>query len=48
MNIIMLGALVKVMGLEHLNFEKAIKENIKSKFIELNLKAYEIGLKAIG
>lgn len=48
MNIIMLGALVKEMGLEHLDFIKAIKDNIKPKFIDLNLKAYEIGLNAKG
>lgn len=44
MNIIMLGALVKAMGLEDLNFEEAIKENVKPKFIDLNIKAFHIGL----
>ena len=44
MNIIMLGALVKAMNLEHLDFAKAIKENVKPKFIDLNLKALDIGL----
>jgi len=47
MNVIMLGAVVKAMGLEHLNFEKAIRENVKEKFIELNLKAFEIGLNQV-
>lgn len=44
MNIIMLGALVKAMNLQHLNFDKAIKENVKEKFIELNLQAFQIGI----
>jgi len=44
MNIIMLGALVKSMGLDELDFEKAIKENVKPKFVDLNLQAYNLGL----
>lgn len=44
MNIIMLGATVKAMDLEKLDFEGAIKETVKPKFIDLNLKAYRIGL----
>ncbi len=44
MNIIMLGALVKAMNLQHLDFEKAIKDNVKPKFVDLNLKAFNLGL----
>ncbi len=44
MNVIMLGAAVKALELEHLNFEKIIKENVKEKFIDLNLLAYKTGL----
>lgn len=44
MNIIMLGALVKELNLEHLDFEKAIRDNVKPKFIDINLKAYNLGL----
>ncbi len=44
MNIIMLGALVKALELEHLDFEKAIRDNVKPKFIDINLKAYKLGL----
>ena len=47
MNVIMLGALVKAMNLQDLDFNKAIKEYVKPQFIELNLKAFEIGLKQI-
>jgi indolepyruvate ferredoxin oxidoreductase beta subunit len=44
MNIIMLGVLVKAIQLEHLDFETAIKNSVKPKFIDLNLKAFNIGL----
>lgn len=44
MNIVMLGSLIKAMNLSDLDIEKAIRENVKSKFIDLNLKAYKLGL----
>lgn len=47
MNIVMLGALVKVMDLQNLDFETAIKENVKPKFIDLNLQAFKLGSKLI-
>lgn len=43
MNIIMLGALVSAMNLLDLDFETAIKENVKPQFIDLNIKAFKIG-----
>lgn len=45
MNIIMLGALAKELNLENLDMEKAIKDNVKPKFVDLNLQAYRLGLK---
>lgn len=42
-NIILLGSLVKALGLDNMDFEKAIKENVKEKFIPLNVKAFEKG-----
>lgn len=47
MNVIMLGALVKAMNLEHLDFPKAIRENVKEKFIDLNVEAFNLGLSLI-
>lgn len=47
MNVIMLGALVKALKLDDLNFEKAIRENVKERFIDLNLEAFKLGLKQI-
>ncbi|AYD39409.1 indolepyruvate oxidoreductase subunit beta [Clostridium fermenticellae] len=43
-NIILLGALVKKMGLEDIDWKKIISENVKEKFIDLNIKAFNIGL----
>jgi indolepyruvate ferredoxin oxidoreductase beta subunit len=44
MNIVMLGALIKAMKLESLDFETAIKENVKPQFIDLNLEAFKLGM----
>lgn len=44
MNVILLGAIVKSMGLEHINWEKIIRDNVKPKFVDLNLKAIEVGM----
>lgn len=42
-NVILLGAIVKYMGLEHIDWEKIIRENVKPAFVELNLKALALG-----
>ena len=44
MNVILLGTLIKAMGLENINWNKIIKDNVKPKFVELNLKAIEVGM----
>ena len=44
MNVILLGTLIKAMGLENINWNKIIKDNIKPKFVDLNLKAIEVGM----
>ncbi|MCA0386013.1 MAG: indolepyruvate oxidoreductase subunit beta [Firmicutes bacterium] len=44
MNIILLGALVKRMELENIDWHQIIKENVKPKFYALNLKAFEVGI----
>lgn len=43
MNIILLGSLVKSMNLESIDWATIIKNNVKPKFIDINLKAFEIG-----
>lgn len=44
MNIIMLGALIKQLGFEHLDIISAITEHVKPKYHELNKIAYNKGL----
>ncbi len=43
MNIILLGSLVKAMGLDDIDWTKIISENVKPNFVEANLKAFEVG-----
>jgi len=43
-NIILLGALVKAMSLTSINFEKIIRESVKEKFVDINIKAFNLGL----
>ncbi len=47
MNIVLLGALVKAMNLTDIDWEKAIKENVKEQFIEINIKAFNEGMNAV-
>ncbi len=47
MNIILLGALIKLMNLEELNWDEAISKSVKPAFIEINKKAIEVGMKAV-
>lgn len=47
-NVILLGALVKAMGLDDINWEDIIRKTVKPKFVELNLKAFEVGKEQIG
>ncbi|MDD2217412.1 MAG: indolepyruvate oxidoreductase subunit beta [Eubacteriales bacterium] len=43
MNIILLGALVKAMGLDDIDWKKIISENVKPAFIDANIEAFEVG-----
>lgn len=47
MNIILLGALVKSMGLETIDWEKIIREQVKPKFIDVNIRALHTGMDLI-
>ncbi len=42
-NVILLGALVKSMGLEEIDWERIIEENVKPRFVALNKIAFETG-----
>lgn len=43
MNIILLGTIVKKMNLESIDWNKIISDNVKPAFVEINLKALEVG-----
>ncbi len=46
-NIILLGALVKAMGLEDIDWDAILEANIKPQFVELNKKALRVGMEAL-
>ncbi|MEG2203730.1 MAG: indolepyruvate oxidoreductase subunit beta [Oscillospiraceae bacterium] len=48
MNIILLGAVIKKMGLETIDWAPILTQNIKPRFLELNLQALEIGKALVG
>jgi indolepyruvate ferredoxin oxidoreductase beta subunit len=43
MNIILLGASVRQLGLEEIDWGRIIAENVKPQFVELNQQAFELG-----
>lgn len=43
MNIIMLGALIKAMCIDEIDWESVIKEEVKEKFVDMNIKAFNKG-----
>jgi indolepyruvate ferredoxin oxidoreductase beta subunit len=47
-NIVLLGALVKAIGLENLDWDKAIEQEVKPKFVEINKKALQKGMELAG
>ncbi len=44
MNIILLGALIKQLGLEEIDWLRVIAENVKEKYVPLNQEALKLGL----
>jgi indolepyruvate ferredoxin oxidoreductase, beta subunit len=47
MNVILLGTIIKSMGLEEINWDKIIRDNVKPQFVDLNLKAIEVGMNLV-
>lgn len=47
MNVILLGTIIKLMGLESIDWEKIIKDNVKPKFVEINVKAIKAGMSLV-
>ncbi|MBQ9064188.1 MAG: indolepyruvate oxidoreductase subunit beta [Blautia sp.] len=46
-NIILLGTIIKSMGLESIDWDSILEANIKPKFLELNKKALRVGMDAV-
>lgn len=44
MNVILLGSLVKSMGLESIDWQDIIRKNVKEKFVDLNIEAFNVGM----
>lgn len=44
MNVVLVGALIKALDLEALDWESVIKETVKEKFVDINLKALQAGM----
>lgn len=44
MNVILLGTIIKLMKLEDINWDKIIRDTVKEKFVDLNLKALKTGM----
>lgn len=47
MNVILLGAIIKSMKLDHIDWAKIIRDNVKPQLVELNLKAFEVGINLV-
>lgn len=43
-NIVLLGALIKALGLENLDWEQVVKDNLPEKMHDLNIKAIKAGM----
>lgn len=43
-NVIIVGALVKAMGLTDINWEDVIRKTVKEKFVDINIKALNVGM----
>jgi indolepyruvate ferredoxin oxidoreductase beta subunit len=46
-NIILLGTIIKTMGLEGIDWDRILEENIKPQFVEINKKAIRVGMQAV-
>jgi indolepyruvate ferredoxin oxidoreductase beta subunit len=47
MNVILLGALIKSMNLEELDWDTILENNVKPQFVELNKKAIKAGMELV-
>ena len=47
MNIVLFGALIRALGLEEIDWKAILRESIPEKFIDANLKAFELGMNEV-
>jgi indolepyruvate ferredoxin oxidoreductase beta subunit len=47
MNVVLLGALIKSMSLTDIDWEAVIKSQVKEKFVDINIKAFNKGMDAV-
>ncbi|MBQ2650686.1 MAG: indolepyruvate oxidoreductase subunit beta [Clostridia bacterium] len=47
MNIVLFGALIRALGLEDIDWKAILRESVPEKFIEANLKAFELGMNEV-
>lgn len=47
MNIILLGTIIKLMGLEEIQWDKIIRDNVKPQFVDINIKAIGAGMNLV-
>ncbi|MBQ1310482.1 MAG: indolepyruvate oxidoreductase subunit beta [Blautia sp.] len=47
-NIILLGTIIRSMGLEQIDWDSILEANIKPQFLDLNRKALKAGMEAVG
>lgn len=47
MNVILLGTIIQSMGLNDIDWERIVKENVKARFVDINLKAIKIGMNLV-
>ncbi len=46
MNIVLFGAMVKALGMDHVDWEQVLREQLNPKILEINLKALKAGMNA--
>ncbi|MBK5251800.1 MAG: 2-oxoacid:acceptor oxidoreductase family protein [Peptostreptococcaceae bacterium] len=47
MNVVLLGALVKAMGITDIDWEEAIRKTVKERFIDINILAFNKGMEMV-
>ena len=47
MNVVIVGALVQALGLTEIDWEAVIKKTVKEKFVDVNIKAFKLGMEQV-